>query len=399
MPIVFVALAFFTTFALLTLAQIRKGLRADHAVVLRLNEVCTESHQIIENLTLESTELNALMQQVSIHFNEFFQKIPAPCFCFDSDARIKEWNRAFENLTLIDSNGILDQSVSKIVRVDADPYKMNNVVAAVYTGETFEGIELHVLSAGGPDKIILCNIFPLRGEEGIVTAAICAGIDITERIHMERRMLNHVEMLSAAQMQLEEQHSELVAANEKLEMLAMSDSLTGLKNHRALQERLQAEFKRSVRYSLPISVLLIDVDLFKSYNDTYGHLAGDTVLRIVANLLTSSMRDTDFVARYGGEEFVVILPHTAYKGALEAAERVRTAVERATYEFCCVTVSIGISTLVPNMECASDLIASADLALYYCKQHGRNQVIHSQELPRKSEDAGLAASSLTAEKT
>jgi hypothetical protein len=97
---------------------------------------------------------------------------------------------------------------------------MNNVVAAVYTGETFEGIELHVLSAGGPDKIILCNIFPLRGEEGIVTAAICAGIDITERIHMERRMLNHVEMLSAAQMQLEEQHSELVAANEKLEMLA-----------------------------------------------------------------------------------------------------------------------------------------------------------------------------------
>jgi diguanylate cyclase (GGDEF)-like protein/PAS domain S-box-containing protein len=337
------------------------------------------------------------MEQLSIHFNELFRRIPAPCFCFDSDGKFKEWNHAFENHTLIDPGMIINESVSNIVTVDADPAKMETLISAVFAGETFEGIELQTAFVGGSDKTLLCNMFPLRGEGGSVTAAICAGIDITERIRLEQRMLSHVEMLSAAQLKLEEQQCELIAANEQLEMLAMCDSLTGLKNHRALQERLTAEYKRSVRYGSPVSVVLLDVDRFKNYNDSYGHLAGDTVLRGVADLLTVSMRDTDFVARYGGEEFVIVLPHTDYLGALEAAERLRASIEAAPWEMTRVTVSIGVATLSPNMGRPSDLIARADIALYYCKQHGRNQVIHSQDLPAMPVDSDESVAVVSAE--
>jgi diguanylate cyclase (GGDEF)-like protein/PAS domain S-box-containing protein len=335
----------------------------------------------VSRLTTEAEDTNQIMEQVSLHFDELFRKIPAPCFCYDADGRFKEWNRAFENLTLLEPSKIINEPVTTFVSINAEPTKMQSVIAEVFKGETFESIEIQALCASGATKTLLCNTFPLRGEGGKVTAAICAGIDISERIRLEQRMLTHVELLSNTQTQLEEQHAELVAANAKLETMAMCDSLTGLKNHRSLQERLASEFKRSLRYGSLVSIILMDVDRFKKYNDSYGHLAGDAVLRDVASVLSSSMRDTDFVARYGGEEFVAILPHTDYMGALEAAERLRVAIEQFPWELIRVTVSIGISTMKSTMSHHSELIASADRALYYCKQHGRNQVIHAQDLP------------------
>jgi len=355
-----------------------------------------DAKQTIDRLAVEASDTNELMQMMSLHFNDLFRNIPAPCFCFDADGSFKEWNKAFETLTLLEPNKIINKPVADFIRVDGDDAKINYLISAVFNGETFDGIELQTVFVGGANKTILCNLFPLRGEKGTVTAAVCAGIDVTERIRLEQRMLNHVEMLSAAQLQLEEQHTELVSANTRLEMLAMSDSLTGLKNHRALQERLTAEFKRSKRYGEPVSILLVDVDRFKKYNDSYGHLAGDGVLQRVAEILKKSMRDTDFVARYGGEEFVVILSHTDYLGALEAAERVRTAVEQAPWDLIRVTVSIGVSTVKSSMKHYSDLVTSADIALYHCKQHGRNQVIHSVDLP---EDRAQLARSLRARPT
>ncbi len=354
-----------------------------------LNQALQDSSNNVDRLSVEADETNQIMQEVSAHFDELFRKIPAPCFCFDVEGRFKEWNKSFEDLTLLEPAKLINQCVSHFVTVGSDPARMDALIAAVFKGETFESIELLAVCSGGQTKAILCNAFPLRGYAGQVTAAICAGIDITERIRLEQRMLNHMEMLGAAQLQLEEQHLELVAANEKLEMLAMSDSLTGLKNHRALQERLTSDFKRSLRYSSPVSVLLIDVDRFKKYNDSYGHLAGDDVLREVSKVLLRCMRDTDFIARYGGEEFVAVLPHTDYLGSLEAAERLRAAVEAASWELIRVTVSIGVATVKPTMTQATDLIALADNALYHCKLHGRNQVCHAQDLADPSATASL----------
>jgi diguanylate cyclase (GGDEF)-like protein/PAS domain S-box-containing protein len=361
--------------------QIRKLESSKLSLAVKVDE----SQVKVDMLVSESTELNQMMEQVSLHFTELFRRIPAPCFCFTSEGRFQEWNRAFEELTSLPANNILDSPLWKLITIEGNPANVQSVVAAVFSGESFEGMELETPCVDGSARTLLCNMFPLRGEGGKVTAAICAGINITDRISLERRLIANVNKLNMAQSALERKHSELIEANVKLEALAMSDSLTGLKNHRALQDRLKTEFKRSARYGSPVSIALVDVDKFKKYNDSFGHLAGDEVLRQVGRILASCTRDTDFVGRYGGEEFVVVMTHTDYIGALEAGERLRLAIEQAPWEQMRVTVSIGASTMRSEMSHFSELFAEADLALYYSKQHGRNQVFHANDLPDVSE--------------
>ena len=166
----------------------------------------------------------------------------------------------------------------------------------------------------------------------------------------------------------------LEAANSRLADLATIDGLTGLKNHRAFQERLEQEWTEASRYQIPFSVLLLDVDQFKHYNDTFGHLAGDNVLRQVGQILQDCARDTDFVARYGGEEFVVILPHTDVAGACVLAERYHGAIADAHWPHRAVTISIGASARTPLTPSQAVLLDQADQALYESKEQGRNRV-------------------------
>ena len=164
-------------------------------------------------------------------------------------------------------------------------------------------------------------------------------------------------------------------ATEKLAALATTDGLTNLKNHRAFKEAMVSEFERSRRYKHPLSVILLDVDHFKTFNDTYGHPAGDVVLKEVANLVKHSARDCDFVARYGGEEFAVMLPETTAEGAMLVAERIRQTIADAKWTQRAITVSVGLSVLVDkNVENYSSLIDTADKALYASKHGGRNRV-------------------------
>ncbi|BDI30350.1 GGDEF domain-containing protein [Capsulimonas corticalis] len=179
---------------------------------------------------------------------------------------------------------------------------------------------------------------------------------------------------------LEVRAARLEAINARLEALAKLDGMTGLKNHRAFQERLETEFQRAARYSMPLSLLLLDVDHFKSFNDSYGHLAGDEVLKALAQVLQESARGLDFVARYGGEEFVMILPHADHLGAIGIGERMRTGIEAAAWPNRPITASIGVATLTRGMERPSDLIAQADRALYASKANGRNLVTHAKNL-------------------
>jgi diguanylate cyclase (GGDEF)-like protein/PAS domain S-box-containing protein len=176
--------------------------------------------------------------------------------------------------------------------------------------------------------------------------------------------------------QLFDYQVELERTNAKLRELAVTDGLTRVKNRAAFNERLTEAFDRSVRYGHPLSVVLMDVDHFKAFNDTFGHPAGDAVLRQVARCLEETARTTDVVARYGGEEFAIILPDTDFAGAMVLAERCRRAVAAVAWDQRLVTVSVGVSTLAPTTADPAALVREADEALYRSKQAGRNRVNH-----------------------
>jgi diguanylate cyclase (GGDEF)-like protein len=176
-----------------------------------------------------------------------------------------------------------------------------------------------------------------------------------------------LQMLEATQQKLEDALAHVKAQS-------LTDMLTGVNNRRALNEKLAHEFSLSQRHNSPFSVLMIDVDQFKAFNDNFGHIEGDGLLQCVAGVLKDQARTTDFVARYGGEEFIVLLPHTDSEGALALAEKLREAVQGIPEQKNPVTVSIGTSTLKSSMQSGKDLVEAADKALYLAKQNGRNRV-------------------------
>ncbi|MBD2676533.1 MULTISPECIES: diguanylate cyclase domain-containing protein [Nostoc] len=170
-------------------------------------------------------------------------------------------------------------------------------------------------------------------------------------------------------------------ANQKLEQLVNLDGLTKVANRRCFDERLQAEWKRLAREQKPLSLILFDVDKFKSYNDCYGHLGGDDCLITIAQTVQQTVhRPADLVARYGGEEFSVLLPNTDLAGAITVAQNIQQVIQDRAIPHAksdikdIVTVSLGISSVIPTDEINPDtLIASADKALYKAKQQGRDR--------------------------
>ena len=216
------------------------------------------------------------------------------------------------------------------------------------------------------------EVRPVRSADGTPAGIIGVCLDVTRRMRAEERVSDHAVVLEFQELQ----KNELEKANAELASLATTDGLTGLKNHRAFQERLAEEASRAARYGTSLSLVLLDVDRFKQYNDTYGHPAGDAVLMAVAHTLQREARDTDLVARYGGEEFVLILPQTDLEGASAFAERLRSTVESRSWPVRAVTASFGVAALRLE-EGGSELITRADEALYQSKAAGRNRVTSS----------------------
>ena len=164
----------------------------------------------------------------------------------------------------------------------------------------------------------------------------------------------------------------------ELEKIAITDSLTEVRTRRHWMERLTEEIKRSKARKIKMSILMMDVDHFKTFNDQYGHLTGDQILRKIAKILKENLREIDIAGRYGGEEFCVLLPDTDFEGAQYAAERIRQAIEKSVIEaydnVVRATVSIGLATFPKDGQNVELLIEKADQALYQAKQTGRNRV-------------------------
>ena len=231
-------------------------------------------------------------------------------------------------------------------------------------------------------------------------------LTVKEALHkyeQEKTVMWQNQMLSAANQELERLNQELTAyshtleqrvaertaalaqANDELLRLANLDGLTRVANRRRFDEYFAQEWKRLARERRPLSLIMCDIDYFKRYNDTYGHLMGDECLKRVADaLMNVARRPADLTARYGGEEFSVILPNTDAEGAMLVANAIQQGVEALRIEHAAsnaadhVTISVGVSTMIPKHDGAiGDLIGMADIALYEAKTHGRNCVAAS----------------------
>jgi two-component system chemotaxis family response regulator WspR len=212
-------------------------------------------------------------------------------------------------------------------------------------------------------------------------------VELIARIrHHSKAYVNQLQR-DAAYRALHESQGELMRINAELQRLSNVDGLTGLGNRRYFDEYAAAQWKLALREQKSIAVLMIDVDDFKRYNDSYGHMAGDEVLKGVAAALKKSIeRPTDLAARFGGEEFIVILPSTPFSALHELGERVRRSVEelgiphKASTVGGHATISVGGAATLPRSEgCILQLIESADQALYAAKHAGKNRFMTRQE--------------------
>jgi diguanylate cyclase (GGDEF)-like protein len=204
--------------------------------------------------------------------------------------------------------------------------------------------------------------------------------ELIARVNVARRLLATQEELRARSEQLERLHIELQRRNEQLAELANSDGLTSLKNHRYFRTALEMAVSFANRHGQPLSLLMLDVDQFKSYNDTFGHPAGDEILCLLARVLREAVRDHDQVARYGGEEFVMLLPSTSAEGGRVIGERLRTAIGGFPWPLRPITASIGIATTCAGVQTSAAVLDLADRALYHSKAQGRNRVTHAEDL-------------------
>ena len=212
----------------------------------------------------------------------------------------------------------------------------------------------------------------------LCAVAFLGTVAVAYRLRLTRAHAREAELVRL----VEERTSQLQQANDHLQRLSYMDSLTNIANRRHFEEILEVEWRRAFRAGTPVSLIMLDIDQFKSYNDAFGHRAGDGCLMRVASALDESVqRAGDLMSRYGGEEFAAILAGTDAAGAAEVAERLRAAVERLGIErggddpSRVVTISVGVATGIPGQVSSSEmLLAAADNALYAAKRAGRNCV-------------------------
>ena len=300
---------------------------------------------------------------------------------YNEQTQISFFNPQAEHILGLTADQLLGRApvdpVWQLIQEDGSHYPSDQrpVIIALRDGRSVQGAILGIRKPTGERTWVSANAVPLfRTGESVPSSAVVTFTDITERKWFEETIERQITYTNEMNLQLHQQQAELELANRRLQELATTDGLTGLENHRAFQEKLSEEFRRSQRYASALSLLLLDVDHFKAFNDSFGHPAGDGVLKRIGRVLQDVSRGMDFVARYGGEEFVLVLPTTDQESALHVAERILITCASQPWEHRPITVSIGLAALKPDIETPSELLGHADRVLYRAKKEGRNRV-------------------------
>ncbi|GHS92843.1 hypothetical protein FACS1894139_13330 [Planctomycetales bacterium] len=294
---------------------------------------------------------------------------------------IKDYNGAFhqmfrnvrvgENFFAICRGLISDQEEHPLARARKTEHEACGQVEFVVNGEI---VRLETIG------------FPLFEQDSRLSSLLCLSVEVPPA-HAENpvkkngasALTSASQSLTAEILQLSQLNAELQRKNEELRLLALNDSLTGLLNRRAFSINYERELRRSERYRHSISLLFIDIDHFRDFNNTYDYDTGDAVLKNVAKIIFEVVRDTDIVTRYGGEEFVVILPETGLNYVHKVAERLRVRVENGKvatrHGEMAVTVSIGTATTYSPKIDDEKFLNTAVGALHEAKQSGRNRTV------------------------
>lgn len=301
---------------------------------------------------------------------DLMKHLVVPTFVLDASGRVLIWNRACERLTGVRAEEVVGTSGHRLAFYDKDRPTLADLIV--------QGRFSEIQSLYADYDVTFSGEFGYHAENWCVMPRVRTRlylhIDAGPIYDSDGRLVSVVETLRDMTIQKE--------AQSELERLASRDPLTGLANRRAFDRFLGGEWQRGRNSAHELSVLMLDVDRFKQYNDRYGHPQGDACLRSVASVLAgAAARTGDLVSRYGGEEFVLVLPGTTSRGAKVVAQRILRAVESLAIPHedsahnGCLTVSVGVATGDPGEISQEALIAQADSALYRAKAAGRNCVV------------------------
>jgi diguanylate cyclase (GGDEF)-like protein/PAS domain S-box-containing protein len=277
-------------------------------------------------------------------------------------------NPAFERTTGYSQQEAVGKKPSILKSGFTSPETYKNLWQTISHGEVWRG-ELLNRKKNNDLYWEYVVISPVRDADGRITDYVAVKDDITVRKQAEATLKQYTQSLEELKERLSEQ--------------AMRDPLTGVFNRRFMMETLEREMARATRDGHPLSLVMMDIDHFKKVNDTYGHMAGDEVLKVLAKFLELETRKSDIVSRYGGEEFVVLMPKISGVDAQQRAEswRVELQTSQIAYDdhLISITVSMGIAVKEDGILSCDNLLSHADQALYSAKQAGRNTIVVWQE--------------------
>jgi diguanylate cyclase (GGDEF)-like protein/PAS domain S-box-containing protein len=344
--------------------------------------------------SLKQIKMKVKALEKKTHLQETtLEVINDPFFILDQEGSILKANPKGIDMLGYPWDDLQKMILSDIVSLE-DRSRISDTLAGMEQGKGIQ-LRVHFVRQGGEQipaefiatpkgEFLFVTLQDLRERTKIEEEWVKTKKELVEKVQERDQYARELQVIKDAYKEklkeIEKKAKELEEMRDELTRLSYTDDLTGIYNHRFFIQQLTREVDRQKRYPTQLALLMIDIDYFKDYNDTNGHLAGDKVLKAISMIIQNAVRQTDFVSRYGGEEFCAILINTGREGAVAIAERVRKMVAEMPFPNenaqpnGDLTVSVGVATYSSTIATVTDLIREADNALYRAKRSGRNRI-------------------------